>query len=165
MKLSLPLAIVLLLGTGCAHAPRTYVFASARPQDEALDLLARRLEQEGHKVSLLDRRSSEIITYWEKVAARSGGVPQDDRDAGVFVRYRVALQTVEVAHKVRVSAELQRCDAEAFTITAIEVVGACRDAWRIPPDVQQGVNDLGERLSSELSSAPGAGAAAVVSTR
>jgi hypothetical protein len=151
MKLSMTTALALLLGTGCSFAPRTYVFQTPRPRDEALDLLARRLEQEGHKVSSIDRHTAELVTYWEKASSELRDDGSDPATA-VFVRYHIELQTVEVDHKVKVSAELQRCAADTFTVTASEVVGGCQDIGRAPAGMKATLDDLGRRLSAQLSS-------------
>jgi hypothetical protein len=163
MKLSVIAALTLSLGAGCSVFPRTYVFETPRPHDEALDLLARRLEHDGHKVSTMDRHGSEIVTLWEKSTAESLSDEGSDRPTALFVRYHVEVHTVQTDHKVKVWAEAQRCADDTFTVTPNEVIGGCRDVTWIPAGVRASVEDLGRHLSAELSSPPTTGGTAVAS--
>jgi len=163
MKRSLTVALALSLGA-CSHQPRSYVFETTRPPDEAFDLVARRLEQEGHKLGELDRRDGLIATLWERADARLAGASSGASQAAVLVRYHVELKTIDVEHRVRVWAEFQRCAGDTFSVTSTEVLGACQDAGAVPAVAESELTQFGERLSAALSWPPGAAAASVAST-
>jgi len=162
MKLSAMVVLAAALG-GCSLYPRTYVFQTPRPHDEDLDLLARRLDRDGHNVSTLDRHNGQIVTRWESLPGQATDLASDDRAGALFVRYHVEVQTVQVDHAVRVWAEAKSCAPETVTITPSEVIGGCRELLWIPSGVKAAVDELGRQLSAQLAAPATAPALAAAS--
>jgi hypothetical protein len=148
----LSIALPLLITTaGCAHRLVSSSFPTSRPNDEALDLISRGLEDAGYRVSSVDRSAGTIATYWRDTGEASrdpllGGLP-----ANVFVRYSVKSSTgVSQTHTVRIWSEWQRCVAGANVVASSEVVGVCEPIPG-PSSERQAVTDaLAEHLSHAL---------------
>jgi hypothetical protein len=156
MRRGWKLGLTVTVLASCAHGPRVYSFQTQRPPDEAVDLLARRLGDQGHLISEMDRAAGVITTYWEDTGQREVEGGDGAHPVGVFVRYRVEVRTAGTEHAVGISQELERCGAEAFTITAREVVGFCEPMSGLRPEHQRALDQLGQSLSSALESRGGA---------
>lgn len=154
MNLSHAVLLSVLLGSGCAHAPRTYVFNTPRPNDQALDLLASSLSQRGHKVSRVDRRTAEITTLWEDTGYRWRETEDLQDETNIFLRFHVEMSNVGIEHQVRVRAEVQRCVPYNAIVTPSEVLSTCLKMKGMLPTHQKVVDDLGQFLSAALSAPP-----------
>src|SRR5689334_56041 len=69
-----------LFASACGHMPQTYSFKTTRPNDEALDLIARGLEHEGYQVNAINRLKGEVVTVWRDTGEDApeplpGGLP------------------------------------------------------------------------------------------
>lgn len=154
MKLSHAVLLTMLLGPGCAHAPRSYVFSTPRPNDEVLDLLASSLSQRGHKVSRVDRRNAEITTYWEDTGYRWRETEDLEDETNIFLRFHVEMSNVGIEHQVSVRADVQRCVPYRAIVTPTEVLPTCLKMKGMLPTHQKVVDDLGQYLSAALSAPP-----------
>jgi hypothetical protein len=148
------LVLGLVVGSGCAHPSRPYVFSVPPPRDGAIDLLARTLVKSGHRVSQIDRKNAEITTYWEDTGYRYRETDDLEDETSVFLRFHVKLADLGANHEVRVTGESERCVPYRAVVTATEVVSTCLDMPRILPSHQKVLNALGRRLSEALTSVP-----------
>jgi hypothetical protein len=153
MKIAHAIAIAVLLGTAaCGHTPRPYTFDTARSNDEALNLLARGLQEEGHKISRVDRQRGEIVTYWENTGYRFRETEDLEHETTIFLRYHVSLARQNNEEKISLTADVQRCAADSATITSREVIGTCLKMDVILPSHQKVLDRLGQHLSGTLAS-------------
>jgi hypothetical protein len=156
-KLGLPaIGLASLLAgplAGCAHPPKAYVF-SVPPQQasQSLELLARRLEAEGHHVAKIDRNAHQVASQWEDTHYRFRETPDQEHETNIFVRYRVSVAGASPADQVvTLTADVQRCAADSAYVTVLGVSGTCVQMKRMMPTHQRALDELGQRLSAALS--------------
>jgi hypothetical protein len=157
-RLSLPsiwrsVWIAAVVMSGCAHAPRSYVFSTPRATGQALDVLAQSLVKGGHRISRIDRQSAEIITYWEDTGYRFRETDDLEDETNVFLRFHVTMSDVGAERRVTVRADAERCVPYRAVATSSQVVSTCLDMQGTLPTQQRVLDALGARLSAALSSA------------
>jgi hypothetical protein len=136
---------------GCAHPPQAYVFTVPRPTNDALGVLAKQLEQEGHKIARIDHKAGEIASLWEDTHYKFRETADLEHGTNIFLRYHVFLEGLSGAGQtVRLTADVQRCAADSAYVSAAGVSGTCIPMKRMVPSHQKALNQLGERLSSQL---------------
>jgi hypothetical protein len=153
MKLGHASPLVLVLGlAACGHSPRPYTFDTPRPNGEALDLLARGLQQDGHQISRVDKQRGEIVTYWENTGYRFRETDDLEHETTIFLRYHVSVAGTGDDRRVSLTADVQRCAADSAMITPREVIGTCLKMDVILPSHQKVLDELGQHLSGTLAS-------------
>ncbi|MEP6652348.1 MAG: hypothetical protein ABJA82_03260 [Myxococcales bacterium] len=151
MKTTHSILFTLLLGAGCAHAPRPYTFTARSSGAEAtVEKVAASLVRQGHPVSGVDRRSAQITTYWENTGYRYRETDDLEDETTVFLRYHVDVRPVNGQQQVTVSAEAQRCVPYRAVITKKEVLSTCINMDKLLVTHQRTVDELGRRLAASL---------------
>jgi hypothetical protein len=157
MKIAHASAIALLLGTAaCGHTPRAFTFDTPRGNPEVLNLLAKGLQEDGHKISHVDRQRGEIITYWENTGYRFRETDDLEHETTIFLRYHVSVAPKDNEHRISLTADVQRCAADSAMITPREVIGTCLKMDVILPTHQKVLDKLGQHLSGSLASSQAA---------
>ncbi|HMC93873.1 MAG TPA: hypothetical protein VKO16_03785 [Polyangia bacterium] len=148
-----------LLGLGCAHPSRAYVAAvpvapgaaaEVGAIGGALDVLARALARDGHRVGALDRKSGEITTLWEDTGYRYRETDDLEDETSVFLRFHVRTVEVGAERQVWVSADSERCVPYRAALTSTGVGSTCLHMHGVLPSHQKVVEALGRRLSAVL---------------
>jgi hypothetical protein len=153
MKIQHASILALFLGaSACGHTPRAYTFEAAQPAGQALDLLARSLQADGHKISRVDQKQGEIVTYWEDTRYRWRETEDLEHDTTIFLRYHVRVSPTDQARRVSVTADVQRCAEDSAVISPYEVIGTCLKMDVLLPSHQQALDKLGQQLSGALAS-------------
>jgi hypothetical protein len=139
----------ILAGTGCAHAPRAYVFNhDAKPADQTIALVAGSLSRQGHQVATIDRQNAEIVTTWEDTRYRFRETDDLEDETDVFLRYRVQLKAAN--NQISVTAEAQRCVPSRAVVARTQVLSTCVKMNRIFGTQQQAVDRLGQTLAASI---------------
>ena len=159
MKPRSPLSLLLLTaaplfaGAGCAHPPRPYVFATARPAGDTLTVLATALAHQGHRVAAVDRAGAEVVTYWEDTGYHFRETDDLEAETNIFLRYRVRVGGGD--NQVTVRAEAQRCVPSGVIITREGVESTCIKMDGIFGTQQQAVDRLGAGLAAAVAAGAG----------
>jgi len=144
-------ALATMLSGGCAHPPQAYVFTVPQPTNGALDVLAKQLEQDGHKVARIDRKAGEIASLWEDTHYKFRETADLEHGTNIYLRYHVFLESpAGAAQTVRLTADVQRCAADSSYISGAGVSGTCIPMKRMVPSHQKALDQLGQRLSAQL---------------
>ena len=69
MKVSRLILFAAVVATGCAHPAQPYVLNNAKGGD-AVMIVAKSLVRQGHKLAFVDRKNTELVTYWEDTKYR-----------------------------------------------------------------------------------------------
>jgi hypothetical protein len=148
MKRAILLAV--LLGAGCAHPPRAFTFTSPSTSGETVDHVAASLARQGHAVSAVDRRRSELTTYWEDTGYRYRETDDLEAETTIFLRFHVDVRPATGGQEISVRAEAQRCVPSRAVITRSEVLSTCIKMDRLLVTHQRQVDELGRRLAASL---------------
>lgn len=150
MRTGHSILLAVLLGAGCAHPPRTFTFTTPSPDGATVDRVAASLARQGHSVSAVDRRGSEVTTYWENTGYRYRETNDLEDETTVFLRFHVDVRPATGGQEVSVRAEAQRCVPSRAVITRTEVISTCIKMNRLLVTHQREVDELGRRLAASL---------------
>jgi hypothetical protein len=150
MKTSQLILLAAVLGAGCAHPPRAFTFTTPAPGVASVDRVAASLARQGHPVSAVDRRGSEVTTYWEDTGYRYRETDDLEDETTVFLRFHVDVRPASGGQEVIVRAEAQRCVPSRAVITRSEVLSTCIKMNRLMATHQREVDELGRRLAASM---------------
>ena len=147
MKVARLILLAAVVATGCAHPAQPYVLNNAKGGD-AVMIVAKSLVRQGHKLAFVDRKNTELVTYWEDTKYRFRETDDLEDETNVFLRYHV--QFHEHDNQIRVTAEAQRCVPYRAEIKGTEVLSTCIKMDRIFGTQQRAVERLGQSLAASL---------------
>ena len=147
MKVFRLILLAAVVATGCAHPAQPYVLNNAKGGD-AVMIVAKSLVRQGHKLAFVDRKNTELVTYWEDTKYRFRETDDLEDETNIFLRYHVQFR--EHDNQIRVTAEAQRCVPYDAKITETEVVSTCIKMNGILGTQQRLVERLGQSLAASL---------------
>jgi hypothetical protein len=150
MRASHSILLAAVLGMGCAHPPRAFTFTTPAPGSATVDRVAASLARQGHSVSAVDRRGSEVTTYWEDTGYRYRETDDLEDETTIFLRFHVDVRPATGGQEISVRAEAQRCVPSRAVVTRSEVLSTCIKMNRLLATHQWEVDELGRRLAASL---------------
>ena len=88
MKVARLILLAAVVATGCAHPAQPYVLNNAKGGD-AVMIVAKSLVRQGHKLAFVDRKNTELVTYWEDTKYRFRETDDLEDETNIFLRYHV----------------------------------------------------------------------------
>lgn len=141
--------LVAVVGASCAHQPFAYVVTSAKAADaETVGFLAQTVENQGHRVAVIDREKGEILTFWEDTKYRDHEADDFEDESAIYVRYHVQVRPGDA--RVSVTSEAQRCVPYRAIITRTEVRSECSKMTYVFGPQQPATERLARGLAASL---------------
>lgn len=152
MKLVALLSSIAFLVSACGAPQRPVVFTTSAKVETGVDSVSRALAAAGQTPTHVDRTANIVQTEWKDTGFLYGQI--QGVTASVVRRYTVTLAPTTDGSDVTVRVDLKRCQQGGYSVGLTEIRGACEEMSLVPPNMQDDLNAVGEKVRGALGATP-----------